>query len=75
MRDWFAEAIAVGIERGELDASGADPERIADRVLALADGYGVRVLIGDLAGRARAPRDLGCAGARPGPSRHSASTP
>ena len=26
----------------------ADPDRIADRVLALADGYGVRVLFGDL---------------------------
>ena len=48
MRDWFAEAIAVGVERGELDTNGADPERIADRVLALADGYGIRVLFGDL---------------------------
>ncbi len=48
MRDWFAEAIATGMERGELDAKGADPERIADRVMALADGYGVRVLFGDL---------------------------
>jgi AcrR family transcriptional regulator len=47
MRDWFAEAIANGVERGELRAT-ADPEQIADRVLALADGYGVRVLFGDL---------------------------
>lgn len=47
MRDWFAEAIATGVERGELAAT-ADPERIADRILALADGYGVRVLFGDL---------------------------
>jgi AcrR family transcriptional regulator len=47
MREWFAEAIAAGIERGELDA-GADPDRMADRILALADGYGVRVLFGDL---------------------------
>jgi AcrR family transcriptional regulator len=47
MRDWFAEAIANGVERGELSAS-AEPERIADRILALADGYGVRVLFGDL---------------------------
>ena len=42
MRDWFSEAIATGIERGEFP-SGAEPDRIADRVLALADGYGVRV--------------------------------
>jgi len=47
MRDWFAEAIATGIERGELRA-GVDPDRMADRILALADGYGVRVLFGDL---------------------------
>ena len=47
MRDWFAEAIATGVERGELAAT-ADPERIADRILALADGYGVRVLFGDI---------------------------
>ena len=47
MRDWFAEAIATGVERGELAAT-ADPELIADRILALADGYGVRVLFGDL---------------------------
>jgi hypothetical protein len=47
MRDWFAEAIATGIERGELRA-GADPDHVADRILALADGYGVRVLFGDL---------------------------
>lgn len=47
MRAWFAAAIADGIERGELTAA-AEPERLADRVLALADGYGVRVLFGDL---------------------------
>ena len=47
MRGWFAEAIATGIERGEF-ASDAEPERIADLLLALADGYGVRVLFGDL---------------------------
>ena len=47
MREWFAEAIATGIERGELRA-GADPYQVADRILALADGYGVRVLFGDL---------------------------
>jgi AcrR family transcriptional regulator len=47
MREWFAEAISTGVERGEF-ASDADPDRIADRLLALADGYGVRVLFGDL---------------------------
>jgi AcrR family transcriptional regulator len=47
MREWFAEAIAAGIERGEFSAT-ADPDRLADRILALADGYGIRVLFGDL---------------------------
>ena len=47
MRDWFAEAIATGIERGGL-ARDADPRLVADKLLALADGYGVRVLFGDL---------------------------
>jgi len=47
MRDWFVEAITAGAEQGEL-ASDADPERMADRILALADGYGVRVLFGDM---------------------------
>ncbi len=47
MRDWFSEAIATGVEHGELKGD-ADPDRVADRILALADGYGVRVLFGDL---------------------------
>jgi AcrR family transcriptional regulator len=47
MRRWFAEAIAAGVEAGEFDA-GVDPERTADRVLALCDGFGVRTLLGDL---------------------------
>ena len=47
MRAWFSEAIQAGVERGEFRGD-ADPDRIADRVLALADGYGVRVLFGDL---------------------------
>jgi AcrR family transcriptional regulator len=47
MREWFAEAIATGIERGELSPAG-EPGMIADRIMALADGYGVRVLFGDL---------------------------
>ena len=47
MRRWFAEAIAAGVETGEFDA-GVDPERTADRVLALCDGFGVRALLDDL---------------------------
>ena len=48
MRTWFTEAIVAGTEAGEFHPS-ADPERVADRVLALCDGYGVRALLGDLA--------------------------
>jgi AcrR family transcriptional regulator len=47
MHDWLAEAIAAGIEAGAY-SEGADPDRVADRLMALADGYGVRVLIGEL---------------------------
>jgi AcrR family transcriptional regulator len=47
MHDWLAEAIAAGIEDGAFSAE-ADPGRVADRLMALADGYGVRVLIGEL---------------------------
>ena len=47
MRTWFATAIAAGMDAGEFHPS-ADPERVADRVLALCDGYGVRALLGDL---------------------------
>jgi AcrR family transcriptional regulator len=47
MRDWFSEAIRAGIERGELTAE-LDPDRLADRIVALSDGYGVRVLFGDM---------------------------
>lgn len=47
MHEWFAEAITAGIERGEFPER-ADPSRIADRILALADGYGVRALFGNL---------------------------
>ena len=47
MRAWLAEAISAGIESGAFRA-GADPERAADRLMALGDGYGIRVLIGEL---------------------------
>jgi AcrR family transcriptional regulator len=46
MRTWVAEAIEDGIARGEFEAT-ADPGAIADRVLALIDGFGVRALLGD----------------------------
>lgn len=46
MREWLAAAIAAGIEAGQFRE--VEPERLADRLMALADGYGVRVLIGDL---------------------------
>jgi AcrR family transcriptional regulator len=42
MRVWFAEVIAEGTQDGEFSAT--DPERTADRLLALIDGYGVRSL-------------------------------
>ena len=47
MHAWFAEAIRTGVERGEFPAD-ADVDRVANRILALADGYGVRALFGDL---------------------------
>ena len=47
MHDWLAEAIAAGVAAGAF-SEGADPDRVADRLMALADGYGVRVLIGEL---------------------------
>jgi AcrR family transcriptional regulator len=54
MRTWFAQAIVAGTEAGEFNPS-ADPEQLAERVLALCDGYGVRALLGDLStDRARA---------------------
>jgi AcrR family transcriptional regulator len=46
MRGSLAESIRAGIAAGQF--SEADPEAAADRLMALADGYGVRVLIGDL---------------------------
>jgi AcrR family transcriptional regulator len=41
MHEWFADAI----ERG--DYAPCDAHAVADRVLALIDGYGVRALLGD----------------------------
>ena len=42
---WFAQALADGIAGGELRQ--CDVEQMAYRVLALIDGYGIRVLTGD----------------------------
>jgi AcrR family transcriptional regulator len=47
MRDWFAEAIRAGVEAGEF--SRCDPEEVADRALALIDGFGIRALLSDSA--------------------------
>jgi AcrR family transcriptional regulator len=45
MHTWFASEIADGVAAGEF--ARCDPQEVADRTLALLDGFGVRVLIGD----------------------------
>ncbi len=47
MHAWFAGEIAAGIETGEF--APCDPDEVADRTLALIDGFGIRHLIGDSA--------------------------
>jgi AcrR family transcriptional regulator len=47
MHAWFADEIAAGVAGGEF--ARCDPQELADRTLALLDGYGVRTLIGDSA--------------------------
>ncbi len=42
---WFAGEIAAGVQDGEF--ARCDPDEVADRALALIDGYGIRTLIGD----------------------------
>jgi len=44
---WFADEIAAGVKDGEFNR--CDPDEVADRTLALLDGYGTRTLIGDSA--------------------------
>lgn len=44
---WFAREIAVGVDAGEF--ARCDPDEVADRTLALIDGYGIRTMIGDSA--------------------------
>ena len=45
LRAWFAEEIEAGVRSGEFER--CDPLEVADRTLALLDGFGVRTLIGD----------------------------
>lgn len=47
MRAWFAKEIRAGIRDGEF--AHCDPDAVADRTLALIDGFGLRTLIGDSA--------------------------
>jgi AcrR family transcriptional regulator len=85
---WFSDEIKAGIAGGEFER--CDPQEVADRTLALIDGFGVRNLIGDSniplqrARRAVASalaRDLGlgeqlvAAGATRGRSAGASSTP
>ena len=67
LREWFADEIAAGIRDGEFGPD-IEPVDVADRTLALLDGFGIRTLIGDASvplARARAAiesslaRDLG----------------
>jgi len=45
LHTWFAREIADGVRDGEF--ARCDPDEVADRALALIDGYGIRALIGD----------------------------
>jgi AcrR family transcriptional regulator len=45
MHAWFRDEIAAGVKDGEFVR--CDPDEVADRTLALIDGYGIRTLIGD----------------------------
>jgi AcrR family transcriptional regulator len=44
-RDWLAGAIRAGIESGEF--APVDADRLAERTMALADGFGIRALLRD----------------------------
>jgi AcrR family transcriptional regulator len=45
LRAWFADEIRAGVTSGEFQR--CDPDEVADRTLALLDGFGLRTLIGD----------------------------
>jgi AcrR family transcriptional regulator len=47
MHDWFVDVIAEGVRTGEF--ARCDPDEVADRALALIDGFGVRALLRDSA--------------------------
>ena len=47
LHEWVVDALTVGVASGEF--APVDTERLADRLLALIDGFGLRVLIGDVA--------------------------
>ena len=49
MHRWFSEAIEAGIAAGEF--ADTDPDALADRLLALLDGLGIRALVRDPAVR------------------------
>jgi AcrR family transcriptional regulator len=46
LHDWFVDEIAAGVRDGEFPED-IEPGEVADRTLALLDGFGVRTLIGD----------------------------
>jgi AcrR family transcriptional regulator len=63
MRDWFVAAISAGVRDGEF--ARCDPEDVADRALAVIDGFGIRALLGDRAvSLDRARRSIGAVLAR-----------
>jgi AcrR family transcriptional regulator len=63
LHSWFAREIAEGVKDGEF--ARCDPDEVADRTLALIDGYGIRTLIGDPAiSLERAQRSVSAALAR-----------
>ncbi len=45
LHDWFRNEIDAGVKDGEF--ARCDPDEVADRTMALIDGYGIRTLIGD----------------------------
>jgi AcrR family transcriptional regulator len=45
MRAWFVATISEGVRNGEF--ARCDPDEVADRALALIDGFGIRALLGD----------------------------
>ncbi len=76
LHSWFAREIAEGVKDGEF--ARCDPDEVADRTLALIDGYGIRTLIGDPAipleraqrsVAAALARELGLGGEHPSQSR------